>query len=99
MGCSWLTFDAACCCELCAVAIWRLHCFHAYKTRAQVLWLFCRKGILSAAGFIFTRLVQTRGVFSLVEAAPAVDWQPEESSKDAHLKQEAAIPAHLEREP
>ena len=50
----------------------------------------CRKVLLSAAGFRFTRLIQTRGVFSLVEAVPAplpkhVESSDGSQSSDVHI--------------
>ena len=68
-----------------------------------------RKGLLTAAGFRFTRLIKTRGVFSLVEAVPAKLPKRPESSEGSSVdlqryKSHGVIsvdfdPADLENEP
>jgi hypothetical protein len=70
----------------------------------------CRKILLNAAGFRFTRLILTRGVFSLVEAVPAALPKHVESSNGSqssdvhinvkwrHLKEHGVIKVNLNLE-
>ena len=71
----------------------------------------CRKALLEAAGFKFSRLIETRGVFSLVEAVPAPIPKHKagsegEGSQDVHinlkhkyLKDYGVITVNLDQEP
>ena len=69
----------------------------------------CRKLLLAEAGFRFSRLIKTRGVFSLVEAVPAKMPKRPESSEGSSVdlqryKSHGVIsvdfdPADLENEP
>ena len=43
----------------------------------------CRKRLLEAAGFNFSRLIQTRGIFSLVEAVPVPIPKQKTGSQDS----------------
>ncbi len=85
------------------VSVWNL--------LAQSLSGPCRKALLEAAGFKFSRLIETRGVFSLVEALPAPipnlkAGSEGEDSQDVHinlkhkyLKDYGVINVDLEPEP
>ena len=70
-----------------------------------------RKTLLEAAGFKFSRLIETRGVFSLVEAVPAPipkQWGGSQGSgsqdvhinlKTKYLKEYGVITVNLDSEP
>lgn len=84
---------------------------HGARSLSTELLSPCRKTLLEAAGFKFSRLVETRGVFSLVEAVPApipkqVEGSEGSGSGDVHinlktkyLKEYGVISVNLDQDP